>query len=657
MIITKIRFENYRAYYGEVSFDFPIDGERNVTIIFANNDVGKTCFFSGVLFCLYGSKDSDSLKDMINVNAQREGIYQSSVTIFAEQDGAEISITRDISLRGNVKGDISSKDLRSTLVITKAGVPISATDDAEKMDYINSIVHEDAAQYFFFDGEKINDYSVADGPEYREAIARILGIKEVENAIDDLRRIAKEYEKDRDACLEEQNTYNDTLQRKKDLELTVQDLEELDRSYLIEIQDGNALIAKHEEELKKFTEIGAKVARKQELTQQIKERENELEELEAKRQELFQKNATVVLGVILFERFDRDRAGQPSTPYLSTAIQQYLEHLCSEKQCICGEPMSPEHSQHIQEYISKNLVTDDSIIIARERDILFSSLSKYLSHGIESKNAFLSCCEAILAVSIDISTLNGELIKLKRDIGSFNEEAGEKIQQDVQRAERKIEETKYRKAQNDFQLHDAKKNLADLEVLLAQYSQANNASAKSQRKLNYAQRLETTFEAYLQKLLEEKRKTVEEKATEVFLSITNNRRKYRGIRINSDYRLLLELTDGEQYEIEPGRMLNPSAGQSKVISLSYIAGLNKSSNYAAPIIIDNPLGLFSDEHREAITNYLPHFGKQIIFMVSSGDLSDKYRQIIAPYVKTEYYLDNTGDSTWPKTAIAHKEVH
>lgn len=36
MIITQIRFENYRAYYGEVIFDFPIDGERNVSIIFAN---------------------------------------------------------------------------------------------------------------------------------------------------------------------------------------------------------------------------------------------------------------------------------------------------------------------------------------------------------------------------------------------------------------------------------------------------------------------------------------------------------------------------------------------------------------------------------------------------------------------------------------------
>lgn len=656
MIITQIRFENYRAYYGEVVFDFPVDGERNVSIIFANNDVGKTCFFSGVLFCLYGNKRNENLQDMINVNAQREGNNQASVTIFAEQAGEEISITRDVFLRGSIKDNVSSKDFRSTLVITKGGIPLAANNDTEKMDYINSIVHEDAAQYFFFDGEKINDYSVAGGEEYREAIARILGIKEVENAIDDLKRIAKDYEKERDECLKKQNTYNDILQQKKEFESAVQEFESLDRAYQSEIQKGNALIAQHEEELKKFTEIGAKVVQKQELTQKIKDHEDELEVLEKERQELFQKNATVVLGGILFERLNRNRSGQASTPYLSTAVQQYLEHLLTEPNCICGEPMSPAHSQHIQDYIDKNLITDESIIVARERETLFTSLSKYLSHGIESKNAFLSCCETILNVTIEIGSLNRELLNLKREIGSFNEEAGEKIQQDIQRAEKKIEETKYRKAQNDFQLQEARKKLNELEARLAEYSQANNTSAKCQRKLDYTQRLGITFEAYLEQLLEEKRKTVEEKATEVFLSITNNPKKYRGICINSDYRLLLELTDGEQYEIQPGRILNPSTGQSKVISLSYIAGLNKSSNYAAPIIIDNPLGLFSDEHREAITNYLPHFGKQIIFMVSSGDLTDKYRQIIAPHVKTEYYLDNIGDSTWPKTTVVHKEV-
>lgn len=139
--------------------------------------------------------------------------------------------------------------------------------------------------------------------------------------------------------------------------------------------------------------------------------------------------------------------------------------------------------------------------------------------------------------------------------------------------------------------------------------------------------------------------------------ITNAPQKYKGIKISKDYSLLLELTNGETYQIEPGRTLNPSTGQSKVISLSYIAGLNRSSNFAAPVIIDNPLGLFSDEHRAAITRFLPHMGKQVIFMVSTGDLTEKYQNELKPYVKTVYKLENHSDQTWPKTVIASKEVY
>ena len=51
MIFNSLRINNYRAYYGECNFDFPIDGERNISILYADNDVGKSCFFSAILFC------------------------------------------------------------------------------------------------------------------------------------------------------------------------------------------------------------------------------------------------------------------------------------------------------------------------------------------------------------------------------------------------------------------------------------------------------------------------------------------------------------------------------------------------------------------------------------------------------------------------------
>ena len=44
-------------------------------------------------------------------------------------------------------------------------------------------------------------------------------------------------------------------------------------------------------------------------------------------------------------------------------------------------------------------------------------------------------------------------------------------------------------------------------------------------------------------------------------------------------------------------------------------------------------------------------------MVSTGDLTEKYRDILAPYVKTEYYLANESSGTWSKTTIASREEY
>ena len=103
MIFNSLRINNYRAYYGECNFDFPIDGERNISILYADNDVGKSCFFSAILFCLYGPKDSDDLKDLINVNAQSEKCYHAAVSLFVENGSDKIEISRTIDLRGKLE--------------------------------------------------------------------------------------------------------------------------------------------------------------------------------------------------------------------------------------------------------------------------------------------------------------------------------------------------------------------------------------------------------------------------------------------------------------------------------------------------------------------------------------------------------------------------
>lgn len=654
MIIKSIRFENYRAYYGEVLFDFPIDGEKNISILFANNDVGKSCFFAGVLFCMYGPKEN--LKDLINVNAFNEKVYQSSVTMFVEHNDESIEITRTIQLRGKIQGVPASKDFESTLTVISNGKPITA-DNEEKADYINSLIHEDAAQYFFFDGEKINDYSIANSEKYKDAIARILGIKEIENTISDLLQVQKDYEKGRDEALKKLDKYEDILQNKKDIEQKVFTRKELLHKYDLEIQAATELIQKHEDELKKFEDIKEQVERKQALSATINHQEEKLKEIEQKRDDCFKKNSSVILGMIAFNRLAKVSPEKPLEYHISSAVKEHLLYLIGQDKCSCGADMTPERIENTKKYIEENFLTDESLLLEKERETMFEGLTKYQDHGNKGKYAYLQLNENIYDLQASIAANKKALVGLKKDIGSFNEEAGEKIIADIARAEEKREEAKDRRTEMKVLLKQSNEELQKLEEKLAEFSQADAESSELQKKFAYTTKLLEVFLKYLNQLMEEKRRLVEAKATEVFMQITNNPKKYKGICIADNYSLMLELTDGGKYQIEPGRTLNPSTGQSKVISLAYIAGLNRSTNYAAPVVIDNPLGLFSDEHRAAITKYLPHFGKQIIFMVSSGDLSEKYHDIIRPYVKTEYFLENFGDQTWPKTTIAERVVY
>lgn len=656
MIFNSLRINNYRAYYGECNFDFPIDGERNISILYADNDVGKSCFFSAILFCLYGPKDSDDLKDLINVNAQSEKCYYAEVSLFVENGSDKIEISRTIDLRGKLEATPSSKDFKCTLELIKNDVPLSSEED-EKADFINSLVHQDASQYFFFDGEKINDYSTASGSQYKDAIARVLGIKEVDNAVEDLGLLKKEFEKNRDAWIQTQNKYQDILQQKMEADQKAAEQEALLRQYEQEINAANEQIQKDEDKLKDFKEISEKVTQKQKLSEKIKQLTDDLKSTRQEQSECFQKNATLMLAASIFAKMQQDTSSEPTEYHITEPVKEYLVRLMEQPICVCGEPMTDSHKEKIQAFIQDHLVTDDAILVEKERRALFNACAQYQPHGFKTRAAYFSLSEEIWKKEKERSAKKEEFEHLRKDIGSFNEEAGERIIQDIANVEVKKQEAETRRTKTQVLLEQDQEKLARLEEKLAELSQLDKEGALCQKKLENTIALEKIFSVYRNRLLEEKRAFVEKYATEVFLQITNAPQKYKGIKIASDYSLLLELTNGETYQIEPGRTLNPSTGQSKVISLSYIAGLNRSSDFAAPVIIDNPLGLFSDEHRAAITRFLPHMGKQVIFMVSTGDLTEKYQNELKPYVKTVYKLENHSDQTWPKTVIASKEVY
>lgn len=54
MLLRKIKLKNFRQYYAEVVINFATDGFKNVTVIHAENGVGKTALLNAIKWCFYG---------------------------------------------------------------------------------------------------------------------------------------------------------------------------------------------------------------------------------------------------------------------------------------------------------------------------------------------------------------------------------------------------------------------------------------------------------------------------------------------------------------------------------------------------------------------------------------------------------------------------
>ncbi|KEO84707.1 AAA family ATPase [Tumebacillus flagellatus] len=649
MIIKKMILNNFMAYYGEVGFEFPLTADRNVTIIYAPNDVGKTCFFNGIMFCLYGPQKGSDLKELINQNAIEEGKYEAYVSIIAEHEGNQLNITRTIRPKGIIKGQISSQNLDHQLGIWKNGEAMD-NEPREAYDFINSIIHEDAAKYFFFDGEKIDAYNIASGADYKEAILRILGIKEIEFAISDFRTLVKEYENSRDALLVKETKGAELIKKRQGLLSEIEQYENDITIHKKELKEIQSRIVKREDELKKYEEIKSKIEERQQIRDTLKDLRDRAVVLDDEKMKVFRENGTMILGSILANELKPTIAELVGKPLTVLPSKEFLSQILKGDVCVCGEILTEQHIGHINDLIESLKDKDVEWQRTLERQRAIQGIDMFAQHSINAKAQYNDLCTKKVAVNREINTLEEREIELRSEVGNYNEQAVQRSADEIARLEAKGKETELKIERFNTLMEVKNKDLNELENEIAKYT-VSKEKQEAEKRVNFARKTVEALTEYQERLIDQKRKDVEKWSSEIFLQLTNKPKKYKSLKLSSTYQLMIEHADGSLFEIERGRSLNPSTGQSKIISLSYIAGINKSTNSVAPVIIDNPVGLFSEEHRERVVNYLPQFGRQVIFMVTGADLGKEYQDIIKPFVNREYHLEDRADGIWNKTQI------
>ena len=187
MWLEQIILKDFRCFYGESSIELSTSPENNVTVIHAENGVGKTTLLNAVLWCFYGDTTAkfEKREDLLNYDAKAEGRTQAFVEVLFEHNDTRYRARR------YTKGGSGDRDF--TVMRLKSGHHETLPNpDA----FIGTVLPRGMAGHFLFDGEHAEVFLGADNrSSIRRAVQDILGCSLIKTAIQDLGETATYYRK------------------------------------------------------------------------------------------------------------------------------------------------------------------------------------------------------------------------------------------------------------------------------------------------------------------------------------------------------------------------------------------------------------------------------------------------------------------------------
>ena len=212
MILESIHIKNYRQYIDEKIVFAKPEGLKNFTIIQGANGSGKTNLLNAITWCLYGiekhlvkKQKGLPIVNMSNMEQLRDGgikdVYVEIVMLDEEHD--KIVFTRTLDFRKSMDGKI--KEVPDSLSPYPDGSKFQIMRQIKnEMEIINNpkyilnhLIPEKLEEYFFFDGERLNDYfKDKSGNKIREEVLKISQIDLIESAIKHLKSKQNEFLKE-----------------------------------------------------------------------------------------------------------------------------------------------------------------------------------------------------------------------------------------------------------------------------------------------------------------------------------------------------------------------------------------------------------------------------------------------------------------------------
>ena len=641
MKIHSIHIENYRQYKGPIDIEFSLDNDKNFTVIEGTNGAGKTNLLNAITWCLYEEElhksnvgTGDVIYNSITKNQTKSGeSFEVLVrVVLIDYYGIKTTFERSLMFSCDAKNKIS-RPPNSKFIVTN---DLMGNEVIERPNlFINNELPQDIEEYFFFDGERLEDYfDDNSGKSIKESVYRLVQFNLIDSALSNLEKSKKYYSK---KISKLDKNLGKKLSNRSNLEAKL-------RKYKKEKDEANS-------------SINTKKSKIDELRSQlklidhsdIKELENERSRLEKNRDLLIrninkenkEKKKTIIKNFPLVYAYSvmddaKNLCKNTKNEDVAQALysKELLEHILSENKCICGCDLSKDVHAHA--------IIDDLIKKANTSPILSSEIKNLLRNlnismlEIEDVNDNIKeYSNNIKVYESDLSDVYEEIEDNKFKIGRIDQTQIKELNKKIRELEKEKDDLISTRRSAEIKYDRTKKELDRLENEQRDQKIKNASVNKLKNYEEFCRQSILNLETLKSKLQKEIRTKVEQETTDQFLKLMwkNN---FEKVLINSNYDVALKNVFGDIVPI--GRL---SAGEKLVLALSFVSALNNISGFDLPIIIDTPTGRLGTDMKNNVAETLPKYmaNKQVTLLVTDEEYNDNFRNRILNNVGAEYKID------------------
>ena len=650
MLLTRLVLHNYSVFEGRCELQLTTsETGRNVTIIGGKNGAGKTSLLEGIRLCLYGGQGV----------AKRQGreykaFLQSRVNKGAVRNSPYCSSHVEIEFAEEVKGKRNSYTIRRSWSSTGEDEAFYIAENGRELglerdywpDFLRLLIPPGVAQFFIFDGERIQEIATEDGSGQTivEGIESLLGLDTFKHLETDLDTFARQKLRSEAAQATQADYMRIEAEReesRQNLSLAETDLEDVEQ----EIASFDQQKAELEQKISK--DYGARVQDRPRLLQEKAAIEEQLKAVSEQFQEMCSNllpfSMIADLGIELEGTLDRERktvnwhaAKEATYPQL----QKLLDLLLSEQ----SPQPNPELTVSQRDFLHQRLKDCWSSLFEPPPSDVVEHLVHELPQAVEgSIRQILQKSRGELSINIrDLLDRRERLASRHRSLElELNRlPAGDDVDQDLFRQISNINQTLGRLKEKRSDLEDKcekyKQEIKDSDRRLAATEEMVQMADAAKKQVDLCKKIKLVLQDYLKSATGRRVSTLETNVESMLRKLVRKDDLVAKLSIDPrNFNVTLSDSHGEVL-----RKADLSAGEKEIYAICLLWGLAKTSGRELPIVIDTPLSRLDSDHRKAIVErYYPEASKQVIILSTDTEVDREYYKLLAPHVNEAFLLD------------------